>query len=394
VTGTPSGAYPVVRRPWASRFRAFWRAPDEFLREAGRTAELLIARLRLALALLVLVFPLGGLAATLGPDRERYVAALLIALLAVLVSVLLLLLVLRGGRERWLPMTTSIVDVSLVSFALLAHAVVRDPGAAMEGRAAFELYFLALAATCLRYDPRVTLVTGAVATLEYLGVSMAAVALGEPLVGGSARWSEPAIRTALLAGATGVNTVIVIGLARQRRLSTADPLTGLFNRRFFDDYLAKEVDRADRYHTPFAVAMVDVDRFKEFNDTFGHPAGDRALRSIARVVQGAVRRSDLVARYGGEEVMVIFRETGAEGAVERVEEIRRAVEDESFSVGRLAEPARITVSAGVASWPEDGLTPEDIVATADRRLFEAKARGRNRVVGPPADGRPPRIALA
>jgi two-component system, cell cycle response regulator len=202
-------------------------------------------------------------------------------------------------------------------------------------------------------------------------------------------WAEALGRTVLLAGATGLNVFIVLGLARQQRLSSSDPLTGLFNRRFFDDYLAKEVARANRYHTLFAVAMIDVDRFKAFNDTYGHPAGDRALRTLARVVMHAVRRSDIVARYGGEELVVIFRETDAETAMDRVEEIRRAVEAEAFTVGRLAVPARITVSAGVASWPADGLTAEDVVAAADRRLFDAKAGGRNRVVGTHTSKRPP-----
>jgi diguanylate cyclase (GGDEF)-like protein len=171
-------------------------------------------------------------------------------------------------------------------------------------------------------------------------------------------------------------------MQRQRRLSTSDPLTGLFNRGFFDDYLGKEVERANRYGTVFTVAMIDVDHFKQFNDAHGHAAGDRALRTVARVILHAVRRSDIVARYGGEEIVVIFRETDADAALERVEEIRQAVGAEPFAVARMTAAARITVSAGAASWPADGLTGDDVLAVADRRLFEAKGAGRNRVVGP------------
>lgn len=394
MTGSPTGTHPVLPGRPRSGLRAFWKAPDEFLLDAGSAAELLIARLRLALTLIFLLGPLSVLALAFAAGRPAApdeVAAFLIALAAVLAAVGALLVVQREGRRRWLSMTTSLVDVSLVSFALAGHGLAHDPAEILHSRLGFDLYFLALAATCLRYDARVAVVAGAAAIGQYLLLVIGALAAGaDP---GPSPWLDAAGRAGLLAAASGLSVFIVLGLERQQRLSSSDPLTGLFNRRFFDDYLAKEADRADRYHTLFAVAMIDVDHFKQFNDTFGHPAGDRALRTLARVVLRAVRRSDIVARYGGEELVVIFRDTGAEAAVERVEDIRRAVEAEAFTVGRVAVPARITVSAGVASWPADGLTADDIVAAADRRLFEAKAAGRNRVVGPDDGAERPRMAL-
>jgi diguanylate cyclase (GGDEF)-like protein len=393
VTGTPT-APGSPSRSLAGRLRAFWAAPDEFLLDAGAAAELFIAKFRLGFTLLILLGPLGLLTGAAGSRRDQYFATFLIALVAVLTALLVLLLVQRERRQRWLPMATSVVDVTLITFALAAHALTHEVGDLVENRAGFDLYFVALAATCLRYDARVALVAGALATVEYLGLAAALATTARGVARGFGDWwMAHGPRAGLLLIATGVNVVIVRGLERQHRLSSSDPLTGLFNRRFFDDYLAKEVARANRYHTRFAVAMVDVDRFKSFNDTFGHPAGDRALRTLARVLQHAVRRSDIVARYGGEEIVVIFRDTDADAAVERVEEIRRAVAAEGFTVGRLAVPARITVSAGVASWPEDGLTADDVVALADRRLFEAKRAGRNRVVGPPAEDRPARMVL-
>lgn len=390
MTGPATGTFPASRRSLRDRLRSFWKPPDEFLLDAGMAAELLIARLRLILTLAILLGPLALVArpGSAGPDS---VAALLIALAAVLAAVGVLLAVQRDRRQRWLPMASSLIDVTLVSFALAAHGLAHHPGEILESRLGFDLYFLALAATSLRYDPRVALTAGLAAIAQYLGLVATAIAAGAAT--GPSAWIDGLGRAGLLLGATGLNVIVVLGLVRQQRLSSSDPLTGLFNRRFFDDYLGKEVARADRYHSLFAVAMIDVDHFKEFNDTFGHPAGDRALRTLARVVLHAVRRSDLVARYGGEELVVIFRDTDAEAAVDRVEEIRRAVEAEAFRVGRAGVPARITVSAGVAGWPADGLTAEDILGAADRRLFEAKAAGRNRVVGPPADGEQPRIAL-
>ena len=135
--------------------------------------------------------------------------------------------------------------------------------------------------------------------------------------------------------------------------------------------------------------MIDVDHFKEFNDRFGHAAGDQALRQVARALQLAVRRSDLVARYGGEEFVVILRESSAQRALERVEEIREAIAREPL-LPQLKDPVGdnvyVTVSIGVASWPADGRTAAALLAEADRRLFVAKNAGRNRVVGA-ADGR-------
>lgn len=187
--------------------------------------------------------------------------------------------------------------------------------------------------------------------------------------------------------ATLLNVYIVRGIQKQRELSNADPLTGVFNRRFFDDYIPSEIARAARFGGRMAVAMIDVDFFKQFNDRFGHAAGDVALRNVANAMQLSVRRSDLVARYGGEEFVVLLRETDPEQALDRTERIRQAIQSAPHEIGD-ARPVHITVSAGVATWPEDGATVGDLMATADRRLFEAKNDGRNRVVGPPGLARP------
>jgi diguanylate cyclase (GGDEF)-like protein len=174
---------------------------------------------------------------------------------------------------------------------------------------------------------------------------------------------------------------VVGGIQRQRELSNADPLTGVFNRRFFDDYFASEMERAARFGAPISVAMIDVDHFKQFNDRFGHAAGDVVLQRVAHALQVGVRRSDLVARYGGEEFVVLFRGAGADQAMEIVERMREGIQSASHLIGDN-RPVHVTVSAGVASWPSEGRAVGDLIATADRRLFEAKESGRNRVVGP------------
>jgi len=380
-----SGQYliPGARRSFAERVRRFWREPDEFLLDAGKAAELLIARIRLGLTLLLLLVPLANLAISPASERRQHLTGFAITMAAVIVSVLVYLMVLRDRRQRWLPAVTSLIDVSLISMALAIYAVIANPLEAANSRVTFDVYFIALGATCLRFDARLALIGGLLAMAEYLAIVLF-VTSSFPSVttSGAFHWGDQIARLIQLGAVSALNVYIVLGMQRQRRLSTSDPLTGLFNRGFFDDYLTKEVERADRYSTVFTVAMIDVDHFKQFNDSYGHAAGDRALKAVARVILHAVRRSDLVARYGGEELVVIFRETEADQAIDRVEEIRRAVAAEAFSVPRPPGSAKITVSAGVASWPADGLTGDEVLALADRRLFEAKGAGRNRVIGP------------
>ena len=370
------------------RFRAFWHRPDDFLIDAGKAGELVIARIRLAITLILLLIPLGNLATAPAAERDTHLTGLLVTVFAVGIATLVYLLVARDRRQAWLPLTTSVLDVTLISTALLMFGFRVDPLQSVNSLVTFDTYFLAIAATCLRYDRRVALLAGMTAVVQYaIIIGIVAATLG-PDGGDTARygqfgWSDQISRLINLALATAIAVFIVRAMQQQRELSTSDALTGVFNRRFFDDYFANELERADRYGAPFAVAMIDVDHFKRFNDTYGHAVGDRALRAVARALQRAIRRSDLVARYGGEEFVAVFRETGAEQAFERVQAIRQAIEAEPLLVARGAGPARVTVSAGVASWPEDGLTTDELIDRADARMFEAKKAGRNRVIGPP-----------
>jgi diguanylate cyclase (GGDEF)-like protein len=162
------------------------------------------------------------------------------------------------------------------------------------------------------------------------------------------------------------------------RLASQDSLTGLANRRAFDERLAFEWSRAQRDGTSLALLMLDVDRFKEFNDSLGHPAGDACLRTIARALGGAMgRATDLVARYGGEEFAVILPQTNLRGAGKVAERLRAAVEDRRID---RAEGV-VTVSVG-GSWarPDREGLPEALLDLADQALYQAKHDGRNRVV--------------
>ena len=154
-----------------------------------------------------------------------------------------------------------------------------------------------------------------------------------------------------------------------------DYLTGLANRRRFERQLEREVNRTLRYGHGFTLLMIDIDNFKRLNDTFGHNAGDLAIRAIGKVLQEGTRGIDLAARIGGEEFAVILVETDQPGGEEVAERLRAAVSSMALPFG-----ARVTASFGVAECPSCAQTSADILAAADEALYEAKRSGRDRVV--------------
>jgi diguanylate cyclase (GGDEF)-like protein len=162
--------------------------------------------------------------------------------------------------------------------------------------------------------------------------------------------------------------------AELERLSITDALTGLYNRRHLMGTLVSEAQRSRRLRRPFSVLLADADHFKQYNDTHGHPAGDAALVKIADILRRTTRAVDCVARYGGEEFLVVLLETTVATAAVVAERIRARVAGEAFTGGRM------TMSIGVAECPTHGDTPEELIASADAALYEAKGAGRDRVV--------------
>lgn len=176
---------------------------------------------------------------------------------------------------------------------------------------------------------------------------------------------------------------------REMRLvaqAKTDPLTALPNRTAFMENLRKELKRADRHGRPLAVAMADVDNFKEHNDRFGHLAGDDLLKSLARLLHIGRRLPDLVARYGGDEFVLLLPETDAAGAMVVAERFCNTVAHFPFpqreAAGALPPLKPIGISVGVAVFPADGGVPQQLLLCADKRLYEAKHLGGNRAVGP------------
>jgi diguanylate cyclase (GGDEF)-like protein len=161
-------------------------------------------------------------------------------------------------------------------------------------------------------------------------------------------------------------------------LSITDSLTGLYNRKHLMETLDNEVARSKRHKHDFAVLVIDIDHFKEYNDTYGHLAGDEVLSRLGSVFKKSVRSCDYVARYGGEEFILVLPEIGPEDGVKAAERIRKKVVKENFAGD--GEPREVTVSVGVASYPKDGDDPQAIIRHADAALYKSKESGRNRVV--------------
>jgi diguanylate cyclase (GGDEF)-like protein len=160
-------------------------------------------------------------------------------------------------------------------------------------------------------------------------------------------------------------------------LSRVDELTGVFNRRRFRQLLLVEIERAKRGNRSLPLLMIDIDNFKRVNDTHGHGVGDHVLRELGRLLTAEMRRNDHVARYGGEEFTVILTETGREGALAVAERIRKAVEEQDFEPEGLEEAIRLTVSIGMAVYPEDAEEEMELMVKADHALYAAKAAGKN-----------------
>ena len=164
-----------------------------------------------------------------------------------------------------------------------------------------------------------------------------------------------------------------------RRLATRDQLTGLLNRRVFDEILEEEIDRSQRFDRPFSLILIDIDHFKNVNDTHGHLAGDAVLREVARRIEKKARSVDRVMRYGGEEFAILMLEGDSEVARRLADGVRVAIETDAVSAGGdLVLP--LTISAGVADFPHDANSADELIAAADKGLYAAKEGGRNRVV--------------
>lgn len=364
-----------------------WRG-DSFASDLEMQGEHRAARAR--------VIAVGALTAVnvivLVADRGNTVFAdsLPITLTATTLSLLVLFATRRGRRPRLLSLTTVMIDVSAVSMLHVIDLLRGVPSLALNGRVTFSAYFMALVGTCVRLNPTLALVGGIVAAAQYAVIAAWGIAIwpatptDDVVRYGTYDWGVQAERVVTLLVFGWICASISRWAVALRSSATHDPLTGLLNRRTFEEQLHGEMLRAQRHGDPVGVAMVDVDHFKRVNDTHGHHAGDLVLQRVASLLHTTVRRTDLVGRWGGEEFTLVFPSEGPDATAVHVERLRATLAGTAIELPSGAH-VTLTLSAGVAFSPQDGADAVTLIRVADARLLEAKRAGRNRVI---LDGEP------
>ncbi len=198
---------------------------------------------------------------------------------------------------------------------------------------------------------------------------------------------EVGIRVAILDYFTNVNKrlknpiLIEIALFKQTQVNAmTDPLTTLFNRRYFTEVIKREFERARRYKSPISLIFFDIDNFKSYNDYNGHIEGDVLLKRVSDIMKKAIRQPDIACRYGGEEFVIICPETRKQNALVVAERIRKTIEKEKFKGERKSQPSgTVTISGGISSFPVDANSIQSLIATADDALYRAKLAQKNSI---------------
>lgn len=387
---SPEGRAP---RRWSHSFTKgapstpVWSAPDPALAAAGIEGEYVVARVRLVAMLLLLISPIISLVSS-GGDDPMHVTGFVVTLTAALGSLAIWTLLRRGQWHPWVGFASSAFDVTFISAALLSFYIVASPLNALNSTVTFEMYFLALVATSLRYDARISIMVGALAITQYGVLWAVAAATNDLRAPELIQRAGPYIPVDLFTRLIllGIATILAVSIVRRAQrllyLASHDRLTGLFNRGHFDRALISAMDQATRDKVPLALALIDVDHFKQVNDVHGHAVGDRVLEQVADVMARSMRRTDIVARYGGEEFVILLPSTTREAAFHRIEALRREISDFPVQVGE-SNAIRVNFSAGIAGTiaDADATDPKVLVDIADRRLLAAKRAGRGRCFG-------------
>jgi diguanylate cyclase (GGDEF)-like protein len=282
-------------------------------------------------------------------------------------------------RGRIVRLGELVAAIGLVAGLLLLSGYASSPFAV--------LFALVAVAAALGFGPRAGLAAAALSTIAY-----GAVLFADPRL--ATYGPDDALRLAFGLGASWLLAFVAVAYSdRQRRairraidLSRTDPLTGLFNRSQLFVTLEQEVSRTRRSDRGFCLLMIDLDGLKAINDTGGHLRGDVVLRSLGTVISGSIRTVDSAYRYGGDEFVVLLPETDIVGAFVVAEKIRVGAEELELTLGAESQ---VSVSIGLVSHPEDGLSAEELMVAADRAMYQAKSLGKNQISGNPR----PRPAL-
>lgn len=357
-------------------------APDEIMIEYGVGGELLVARLRAVLSVLILPMPLV-VAATGGKLAEALIG-LAAAVFVNIMAQIWLALAKRRGRHPWLPYATGIYDITATT-AVLTLLALGDPVSGMNSLVVWNFYLIAIALTALRSDGRLVFCVGALSILQYGMLVWAIFGFapgGAPLLSidyGSASVASQIERLILLLMMTLLTAVMVYRMQRLVEMSGSDSLTGLPNRTWLLQGMPRVFETIRNEGGSLTLALLDLDRFKRINDEIGHRDGDRAIRHFAAAVSEILQEKERLVRIGGQEfVLLLHCPIGS--AWERLDSLRRAMGEHPFLSERRGDPQVLAFSGGLAAYPQDGGDVSALLGSADRRLQIAKHEGRNRLV--------------
>ncbi|TWI06295.1 diguanylate cyclase (GGDEF)-like protein [Luteimonas cucumeris] len=356
--------------------------PDAIMLEVGAGGELLVARLRAVLSMLILVMPLVGM--LVGSPIDEALIGLAASIFVIIVSQVWLLLARSRQRYPWLPYVTSTYDITMTTLVLALLSMSELP-AGVNSMVVWGFYSIGIVMTALRNDGRLVLYVGVLAIVQYVSLVWAVLAAAqspEHLLSveyGAVTMANQIQRVMLLALMTIIVATVVYRMQRLVEMSGTDGLTQLPNRTWLLHRMPRLFDAARHDGATLTLALINIDYFKRINDEIGHLAGDRALRHVVAVLSGLIGTDEWLIRLGGEEFVLVLRKPIG-SAWERVDNLRRAVAESHFIAERGAEPQRITFSAGLAGFPNDGGDTSMLLKRADLRLQQAKREGRNRVV--------------
>ncbi|QSX79758.1 GGDEF domain-containing protein [Agrilutibacter solisilvae] len=362
--------------------RLLLRQPDEIMLEVGSGGELLVAQLRAVIALLLLLLPLIN-AVTGGTVTETMIG-LGGAVFVNAFAQVWLVLARRRRQHRWLPFASAAFDVTAATLVLVVLAINHLPSG-LNSMVVWCGYLMAIVLTALRSDGRVTLFAGALALVEYgllILIVFAMASSPEELISldyGSVTPGAQIQRLVLIVIVTMITAMVTYRMQRVVEMSGTDGLTGLPNRIWLAHRIPRLMDAAQRDGGSLSLALIDLDNFKRVNDEAGHRAGDRALRHVVATLRDAIEPNENLVRIGGQEFVLVMRKPIGT-AWERVESLRRRLLDHPFEVERGSEAIRLSLSAGLATYPQEGADLSRLLRRADQRLQQAKREGRNRAV--------------
>jgi two-component system, cell cycle response regulator len=356
--------------------------PDEVMLDVGSGGELLVARLRAVIAMLLLLLPLVN-AASGGTVRETMIG-LGGAVFVNVFAQIWLALAHRRRQHRWLPFATAAFDVTAATLVLIVLVLNHLPSG-LNSMVVWCCYLLAIVLTAMRSDGRVTLFAGTLALVEYALVvawAIGTTSSPEQLISvdyGAVTSGTQVQRLVLIAIVTLITAMVTYRMQRVVEMSGTDGLTGLPNRIWLLHRAPRLMDAVQRDGSSLSLALIDLDHFKRINDEAGHRAGDRAIRHVVSTLRDAAEPGESLVRIGGQEfVLLLSKPIGT--AWERVDALRRQLLQRPFEPERGAEPFHLSLSAGIATYPQEGVDLSRLLRRADQRLQQAKHEGGNRVV--------------